>query len=273
MEPRLQRRIQRYGWDKAALFYEQYWKQQLEPAQMCTLDMADLKPGESVLDVACGTGLVTIPAAVAVGSNGKVVGTDLSDKMIAFIRKAAEQRGIRHGAFTQMDAEDLAFADASFNAALCCLGLMYVPDPLKAVQELYRVLRPGGRAVAAVWGQRDRCGWAGIFPVVDARVETDVCPLFFQLGTHRLLQQTFEAAGFVDVVTERLPTILHYASAEAACGAAFAGGPVALAYARFDDATRAEAHAEYLVSIEPYRNGQRYEVPGEFVVVRGFKRS
>ena len=64
---------------------------------------------------------------------------------------------------------------------------------------------------------------------------------------------------------------MHYDSADDAIGAAFAGGPVALAYSRFDETTRREAHAEYLVSIEAYRKGDRYEIPGEFVVVRGFK--
>jgi hypothetical protein len=63
--------------------------------------------------------------------------------------------------------------------------------------------------------------------------------------------------------------VLHYDSAAEACGAAFEGGPVALAYSRFDPATRDAVHREYLASIEPWRAGERYDVPGEFVVVRG----
>ena len=121
---------------------------------------------------------------------------------------------------------------------------------------MYRVLRTGGRAVAAVWGQRQHCGWAAIFPIVEARVRSDVCPLFFHLGTADVLAQTLQTAGFTDIVSERLQTILSYASAEEACGAAFAGGPVALAYAHFDTPTRQDAHAAYLAAIEPYRQGQ-----------------
>jgi hypothetical protein len=68
---------------------------------------------------------------------------------------------------------------------------------------------------------------------------------------------------------ERIPTVLEYASADDALGAAFAGGPVALAYSRFDDATRADAHADYLASIAPFRAGEGYRIPGEFVVARG----
>ena len=64
--------------------------------------------------------------------------------------------------------------------------------------------------------------------------------------------------------------MLDYESDEDACGAAFAGGPVALAYARFDDRVKTEAHAEYLASIREFRTGDRYAIPGEFVVVRGF---
>ena len=148
---------------------------------------------------------------------------------------------------------------------------MYVPHPVKALQEMHRVLKPGGRAVAAVWGRRHCCGWADIFPIVDACVTTEVCPLFFHLGTLDMLAQTFAAAGFEHLVSDRLSTRLTYASPEEACGAAFAGGPVALAYSRFDASTRAEAHAEYLASLTPYRIGDRYEVPGEFVIVRGRK--
>jgi ubiquinone/menaquinone biosynthesis C-methylase UbiE len=136
---------------------------------------------------------------------------------------------------------------------------------------MHRVLKPGGRAVVAVWGQRDRCGWADIFPIVEARVHSEVCPLFFRLGTQDMLAQALSTAGFKDVTHERLSTILHYTTPAEACGAAFAGGPVALAYSRFDARMRAEAHATYLASLEPYRTADGYNVPGEFVIARGDK--
>jgi SAM-dependent methyltransferase len=148
---------------------------------------------------------------------------------------------------------------------------MYVPDPGVALAEMCRALKPGGRAAAAVWGARNRCGWAEIFPIVDSRVHSDVCPLFFQLGTADALSLAFERSGFVDIAVSRLSTTLHYASARHAIDAAFAGGPVALAYSRFDDVTREEAHAEYLESILPHRRGSRFEIPGEFVVATGRK--
>jgi ubiquinone/menaquinone biosynthesis C-methylase UbiE len=271
MDAKLQRRIQRYGWDKAVTFYEQYWKRQLEPAQTRLLEMAELRQGEQVLDVACGTGLVTLRAAAHVGGAGAVVGTDIAENMVQRARMLATLQHIDQATFTRMDAENLQVPDGVFDVTMCALGLMYVPAPGQALREMHRVLRPGGRAVAAVWGQRARCGWAEIFPIVDARVQSEVCPLFFQLGTQDMLLQTFQAAGFKDVVSERLCTMLRYDTPEDACGAAFAGGPVALAYSRFDDRTRVAAHADYLASIAPYRTGNGYAIPGEFVIVRGYK--
>jgi ubiquinone/menaquinone biosynthesis C-methylase UbiE len=268
MDPRLQRRVQRYGWDKAAHLYEQSWQQQLAPAQSTLLALARLAPGERVLDIACGTGLVTFAAAEAVGSGGAVVGTDLSDAMVAEARTRARERGLDIR-FERMDAENLALPDSSFDVALCALGLMYVPVPERALAEMTRVVAPGGRVVAAVWGRRSHCGWAEVFPIVDARVQSDVCPLFFALGTGDRLADVFRGAGLTEVVTERIEARLDWGSSDEACGAVFAGGPVAMAYSRFDESTRQGVHADYLASIEPFRTTNGYAVPGEFVVVAG----
>ena len=121
MEARLQRRVQRYGWDKAAPVYERHWAEQLLPAQRLLLEMAALRPGERVLDVACGTGLVTFPAAEAVGASGAVVATDISDAMVTHIREEAARRGQAHVSAHRLDAEALDLPDASFDVAQCAL--------------------------------------------------------------------------------------------------------------------------------------------------------
>jgi ubiquinone/menaquinone biosynthesis C-methylase UbiE len=272
MDARLQRRVQRYGWDKAAARYERAWQAQLEPAQTAMLEMAAPISGERVLDVACGTGLVTFRAAALVAPRGEVVGTDLSEEMVAIAGERARAGAIANVAFERMDAEKLAFDAGAFDVALCALGLMYVPDPEKAVCELNRVLRAGGRAACAVWGQRSRCGWAEIFPIVDSRVQSEVCPMFFRLGTGKALERAFAEAGFGSITSRHLTTRLAYANPAEACEAAFAGGPVALAYSRFTDEMKAAAHTEYLHSIEAYREGAGYAVPGEFVIVAGTKQ-
>jgi ubiquinone/menaquinone biosynthesis C-methylase UbiE len=272
MDARIQRRVQRYGWDKAATFYERYWAEQLEPARRRLIALAEAAPGERVLDVACGTGLVTFPAAEAVGETGFVLATDLSDAMVAYVAEEAARRRLSQVISRRMDAETLDLSDATFDLALCSLGLMYAPDPVRALAEMHRILKPNGRVAVSTWGRRSHCGWAEIFPIVERRVASDVCPMFFQMGSADNLRHSLERSGFELVEIDRLSTFLLYDSAEAATGAAFAGGPVALAYSRFDSATRAEAEAEYLASIEQWRAGGTYRVPGEFVVARGVRR-
>lgn len=269
MDGRLQRRVQRYGWDKASSHYERFWARQLGPAQDWLLDIADIKPGEKILDVACGTGLVTIPAAKAVGATGEVVATDISQKMVDSLAERVSQEGLAQVSTVRMDAENLDFSDDLFDVALCGLGLMYVPSPIEALKEMKRVLKPGGRAVASVWGTRENCGWAEIFPIVDARVKSEVCPMFFHLGTDEGMRLHFEAAEFGEIASVRVSSLLQYEDSEDALGAAFEGGPVAMAYSRFEPQVRDQVHAEYLESIEAYRDGSGYLIPGEFVITQG----
>jgi len=265
MDARLQRRVQRYGWDLAAADYEALWQSQLAPAQAALLDAMALRAGEAVLDVACGTGLASFAAADAVGAHGRVLGVDISGHMVEEAARRSGGRGHVH--FARMDAEALALPAASFDVALCALGLMYLPDPLRAVREMGRVLRPGGRLGLAVWGERARCGWAPVFGIVDAEVRSDVCPLFFALGQGAALAELCATAGLTDIRQQRLATVLAYRDGAEACAAAFIGGPVALAWSRFDAAARVRAGERYLAAIEPWRRGTRYELPGEFVVV------
>lgn len=263
MDERLQTRIQRYGWDLAASDYEPLWGAQLAGVQNTLLAAAALLPGEQVLDLACGTGQVTLQAAQAVGAQGTVVGVDLSARMV----DAAQQRALPNTRFLRMDAQRLALPDQQFDVVLCSLGLMYLPDPALALREVQRVLKPAGRLVLSVWGERARCGWAALFEIVDAEVASEVCPLFFGLGRGDVLAGLCSQAGFAQVVSQRLSSALLYANGDQACRAAFVGGPVAMAWSRFSLETRQRVSARYLDQLSPWQNGAGYEVPAEFVVV------
>ena len=271
MEPSLQRRVQRYGWDKASGYYETYWQKQLYPAQQKLLQLADIKAGDKIIDIACGTGLVSFPAAVLAGEKGFILANDISDKMVETGTAVAKEKNLSNISFQRMDAEDLEVEDNSYDIALCALGLMYFPDPLKAIKEMYRILKPGGHVVAAVWGRRRNCGWADVFEIVDRRVASEVCPMFFNLGNEGTLQQYMDAGGFKNISVEKINTILNYSSGEEACGAAFLGGPVALAYSKFSDDVKKEVYKEYIESIRSFKKADGYHVPGEFVVAIGFK--
>jgi ubiquinone/menaquinone biosynthesis C-methylase UbiE len=269
MDARLQRRVQRYGWDLAADSYELLWRAQLSRAQVKMLECAAIAKGERVLDAACGTGLVAFAAARAVGPGGEVVGVDLSGQMVESCRRRADVRRVANTRFARMDAESLGLPEASFDVALCSLGLMYMPDPWRALRQMRRVLRPGGRVAVAVWGDRSQCGWAPVFPIIDAEVRSEVCPLFFRLGQGNTLSRVCADAKFEALQLHRITTTMDYADEDEACNAVFVGGPVALAWSRFDDIERARVRRRYLEAISPWQHGRGFRIPGEFVVVSG----
>ena len=269
MDARLQRRVQRYGWNLASVGYESLWQVHLAYAQYALLELASLAVGERILDVACGTGLVAFEAATAVGPSGHVLGVDLSDSMVDAAGRRARDRRLPNCRFSRMDAEALTLPDASFDVALCALGLMYMPDPEQALREMSRVLRPGGRVSLAVWGERSNCGWSALFPIVDAEVSSEVCPLFFRLGQQDTLDRLCADAQFEGTRQRRITATLTFGDAKEACDAAFIGGPVALAWSRFNDEVRDRVRARYLSAIESFRHGEEYRVPGEFVIVTG----
>ncbi len=110
------------------------------------IELVDARPGMHVLDLACGPGTLTRPLARLVAPGGEVVGVDLAAGMIELARRA----GIPNARFEVMDIEQLAFAEASFDAAICGHGLQFVPHLARALGEARRVLRPGSRFVASV---------------------------------------------------------------------------------------------------------------------------
>lgn len=269
MDPKLQLRIQRYGWDAAAPVYEDGWRDNLAPAQEVLLTACDLRPGQHVIETAAGSGLATFPAAAAVAPGGSVLATDLSGEMVALGAEQANKLGVTGISFRRMNAEALDCADSTFDRALCSLGLMYMPDPGAALREMKRVLVPGGRVSVSVWGERRKCGWAEIFPIVDARVQSEVCPMFFGPGAPGALALDMRRAGFDDLTEQRMASSLIFASEAQLLAAMIDGGAVAMAAKRFDAETRATVEREFLSSVAQWRQDKGYIIPGEFLIVSG----
>jgi ubiquinone/menaquinone biosynthesis C-methylase UbiE len=136
---------------KAAELYERYPARYiLGPWAPLLVDAAALATGDGVLDVACGTGVVTRIAAQRVVPAGRVVGVDLNPGMIAVARSLAPPLGASIE-WLERSALDLRLPDASFDAVLCQQGLQFFPDKLLALREMRRVLVYGGRLALSVW--------------------------------------------------------------------------------------------------------------------------
>ena len=117
---------------------------------MTVLDLADIHPGRRVLDVAAGAGGQTLRAARRVGASGAVLATDISSNIIDLAARDARTAVLSNVATRVMDGENLDVADASFDAVISRLGLIYFPDQGRALRESLRVLRPGGWIAAVV---------------------------------------------------------------------------------------------------------------------------
>ncbi|WP_363345807.1 class I SAM-dependent methyltransferase [Methylocystis echinoides] len=117
-----------------------------------TVERLGLRAGETVLDVCCGSGGSALPAAEAVGSQGKVVAVDLAERLVKLGETKARARGLRNIEFKTGDMLALGYPDASFDAIVCVFGIFFVPDMVAAAKELWRMLRPGGRLAVTTWG-------------------------------------------------------------------------------------------------------------------------
>lgn len=272
MDARVFRRVQRYGWDVGSDAYDRSWVPQLERLTQRCVERAQLRAGERVLDLATGTGVGAFAAAAAVGPSGSVTGIDVSERMVALAAARARESGAGNVHFERADMEATGGADGGYHAVMCAFGLMFAADYTAAFAELARVTAPGGRVSVCVWGQRSACGFADVFPIVEGHIEGDACPLFFSLGAPGALTFALRRAGLEVTAEERVPVTLAWQSADDACDALLEGGAVALAWKHFSPEVRAEVRATFLATLEPFRHGQRYDVPAEVVFATARKR-
>jgi len=203
------------GWERSGDWFEKNSGGLAE--WLC--DAAGIRAGMQVLDVACGSGHPATTAAERVRPGGRVVATDLSPDMVAVTERTARRLGLDTVEAHEMDAQALAFSDATFDAATCRFGLMFPPDPLKAAAEIRRVLKPGARFATAVWDVPAKNPFfTSISAVLAEFVPTPppdpAAPGPFRLAPPGEIERVLRAAGFDGIRVETRPITLTYDSLE-----------------------------------------------------------
>jgi len=203
-----------------------------EPWAKLLLDEADLRPGESVLDVATGPGTVARLAAVRVGAKGRVVATDIAQPMLDIAKaKSRPSAAAAPIDYLYSPAAPLAVPTGTFDAVLCQQGLQFFPDRPSALREMRRVLRPSGRTAIAVWGELERNEiYAAFHAALQATVRSDLAELItapFSWPSGTALKSAAEDVGFrnVRLSTRSLSMVLEGGLEQAI--QSFAATPVA----------------------------------------------
>jgi SAM-dependent methyltransferase len=208
----------RVQWQDAAEAWHRYdpvFDRWLGEATEAMLDLAHVAPGSRVLDIAAGSGGQTIAAARRAGADGAVLATDISANILEEAEAAARAAGVANVATRVMDGERLEVEQGSFDAAISRLGLMYLPDKQRALEEAKAALRPGGRYAAIVFAEPDRNRFFSV-PIAIIRERAELPPPapglpgpFSAVGIGDLL----EDAGFTDVEVQRIESPLRLATA------------------------------------------------------------
>ena len=244
--------------------------------QAALLDAAAPAPGEHILDLAAGPGLLARDAARRVLPDGWVLASDIAESMLAEGQRRAAQEGLPDLISAACDAEHLAFADGSFDAALLGLGLFIFPQPARALAELHRVIRPGGRIALSVWSPRDEvpliaCAQDCIARLLPAPKVPR--PSVFRLGTADGLAPLLQDAGFDAVRLEPHAFTCRFACAEDYWQAFLdlAGG-AAEALSRLPEATQARLREEVAAELSPHKDGDGYAVAGSVLIATARRR-
>ena len=183
------------------------------------LEMANVRPGMRILDVAAGAGEQTITAARRVGPSGYVLATDISSRILEFARMSAAEAGLDNVEVRQMDGERIDLAQESFDVVISRVGLIYFPDQHAALGGMHRVLKPGGRVAAITYSTPEKNKFFSLPVSVIRRRAQLPAPLPgqpgpFSLGTPGAIEAAFARAGFRDVEVRVVPSPLRLRSAK-----------------------------------------------------------
>jgi ubiquinone/menaquinone biosynthesis C-methylase UbiE len=231
-------------------------------------DQVDPRPGQTVLDIAAGTGDLGFLIAERLGGDGRVISTDFAPEMLDVARRNGESRGVSNVDFRVLDAERMDLDDDSVDSAVCRWGYMLMADPGAALKETRRVLRDGGPLAFAVWRTPDHNPWAaipGMTLVQRGHIPPPEpgAPGIFGLGDSDRVRQLVTGAGFDEPELEEIAFEFRYADADDAWDALISlAGPLArVVKALPDDERQATKHA-MLDAEEQFRNEDgSYTIP------------
>lgn len=271
--------ITRDGWNKAASGWNRYTPQihqWLANATKLMLDMAKVEPGFRVLDVAAGAGDQTLSAARRAGETGYVLATDISAEILKLAADNAHKAGLKSVATKVADAEALGLPAADFDAAICRLGLMFCPDPVKALQEMHHALKPGACACVMVFSQPEKNPCVGIVQQTALKYAGLPPPDpyqpggLFSLGKPGHLDHLFVNAGFGNVSSKIISAPFSLPSASAYL--AFiqnSASPVLQILSKLSETERACAWKEMEEKLGAFQTANDWQGPNELVLVAG----
>ena len=235
-----------------------------EPLADLVLGRFELRSGMRVLDVACGTGVIARRVAPIVGARGRVAAIDLNAGMIEVARGLDAPSGASIE-WREGDAAALPYEDESFDVVICQQGLQFMPDRLAALEEMRRVLRPGGQVALAVWQSLDRspCNLATA-EALERHISAEVARGLhapFQLGSREELRSLIASAGFVDVTVEADAIVRRMLPAGESIPGHLASTPVGPEIVALDERTREAIVLEVSEALAPYRDDEGLAIP------------
>ena len=221
-DPQQYKERQQQEWDAVAAGWRRWWELIEGGAQHMSdrlLELAEVQPGQRVLDVATGIGEPAVSAARRVGPSGHVTATDQSPQMLEIARERAAALGLENMEFKEMDAEALELPEASFDAAMSRWGLMFLPDLPAALNRISRSLTPGGRIAAAVWDVPPKVPMVSLaMGVIQKMFQLPPPPAGapgpFALADTSALEKGLADAGFTDIRTDRMTVTIEFPSAK-----------------------------------------------------------